>query len=114
MHSIGILRHSELLPLCMYLLSAHQCRFSGCTQVLILDGNMKNCRDVLYPKLGEYESLPGTIKTGCQLSPMRTSKYCFNYAPRVSEVCTQDCTSISESTGSASEEGIVKVLLARK
>ena len=62
----------------------------------------------------EYKSLPGTIETGCQLSPMRISKYCFNHAPRVSKVCAQDCTSTSESTGSVSEEGIVKVLLAKK
>ena len=78
---------------------------------------MKNRRDICAASEAgyiEYKSLPGTIKTGCQLSPMRTSKYCFNHAPRVSKVCAQDCTSTSESTGSASEEGIVKVLLAKK
>ena len=114
MHSIGILRHSELPPLCMYLLSVHHCCFPGCTQVLILDGNMKYCHDIRAASEAgyvEYKSLPGTIKTGCHLSLMRTSKYCFNHAPRV---CAQDCTSTSESTGSASEEGIVKVLLANK
>ena len=81
------------------------------------DGNMKNRRDICAASEAgyvQYKSLPGTIKTGCQLSPMRTSKYCFNHAPRVSKVCAQDCTSTSESTGSASEEGIVKVLLVKK
>lgn len=101
----------------MYLISAHQCRFPGCNQVLVLDGNMKNWRDICAASEAgyiEYKSLPGTIKTGCQLSPMRTSKYCFNHAPRVSKICAQDCTSTFESAGSIVEEGIVKVLLAKK
>ena len=97
--------------------SAHQCRFPGCNQVLVLDGNMKNRRDICAASEAgyvEYKSLPGTIKTGCQLSPLRTSKYCFNHAPRVSKVCVQDSTSTSTSADSAVEEGIVKVLLAKK
>jgi hypothetical protein len=95
----------------MYLLSAHHCYFPGCNQVLVLDGNRKNRRDICAAGYIEYKSLPGTIKTGCQLSPMRTSQY---HAPRVSKVCAQDCTSTSESTGSANDEGIVKVVLAKK
>ena len=76
---------------------------------------MKNRRDTCAASEAgyiQYKSLPGTIKTGCQLSPMRTSKYCFYHAPRVSKVCAHDCISTSDST--AIQEGIVKVLLAKK
>ena len=31
----------------------------------------------------QYHHLPGSIKTGCQLSPLSTSKYCYLHAPRV-------------------------------
>ena len=31
----------------------------------------------------QYRHLPGSIKTGCQLSPLSTSKFCYVHAPRV-------------------------------
>ena len=47
----------------------------------------------------EYNSLPGVIKTGCQLSPCATSKFCYYHAPRVScptetGTATEDFTKI--------------------
>lgn len=32
----------------------------------------------------EYSSLSGKIKTGCQLTPMPCSSYCYEHAPRIS------------------------------
>lgn len=67
---------------------AHRCTYPGCGKVLVLDGNLKNRRDVCASTEAgyiEYNSLPGAIKTGCQLSPYSTSKFCFYHAPRFSK-----------------------------
>ena len=47
--------------------------------MLVLDGNMKNRRDVCFAKdagFVEFEGLPGLIKTGCTASPAYKSQYC--------------------------------------
>lgn len=49
----------------------------------------------------EYQHLPGAIKTGCQSSPLSTSKYCYQHAPRV---CARDKTS----------QGLVKLITGKK
>ena len=71
---------------CAYI-TAHQCTYPGCRSVLVLDGNLKNRRDVCSATEAgyiEYSNLPGAIKTGCQLSPAATSKFCYYHAPRLS------------------------------
>lgn len=71
----------------MYII-AHQCTYPGCQKVLVLDGNLKNRRDVCSATEAgyiEYSNLSGAIKTGCQLSPSATSKFCYYHAPRVSK-----------------------------
>ena len=77
--------------------------------MLVIDGNMKNRRDVCAASEAgfvEYEGLPGMIKTGCQLSPTNYSKYCFEHAPRIS--CrTQDQLSDSR-------EGVVRLITVKK
>ncbi len=58
---------------------AHACKFPGCGTALIVDGNMKNRRDVCYAKDAghvEFENLSGSIKTGCQATPAYKSRYC--------------------------------------
>ena len=60
-------------------ITAHSCSFPGCGTVLVLDGNMKNRRDVCFAKDAgfiEFEGLPGLIKTGCTASPAYKSQYC--------------------------------------
>lgn len=86
-------------------------QFSGCKTVLVIDGNMKNRRDVCAASEAgfiEFEGLPGAIKTGCPLSPGYQSKYCYEHAPRISprtagEDQTHDCG-----------EGIVRLITAKK
>ena len=76
---------------------AHCCSFPGCQSVLVVDGNMKNRRNIcVATEAGflEYEGLPGSITTGCQLSPLVDSQYCYYHSPRF--------TSIGEGTASAS------------
>ena len=89
--------------------SGHECSFPGCKNVLVIDGNMKNRRDVCAASEAgfiEYDSLPGMIKTGCQLSPGYQSRYCYNHAPRVSRQAVE---------GKAQqEEGIVQLITAKK
>ena len=57
----------------------HSCKFPGCGTVLILDGNMKNRRDICFAKSAgyiEFDGLSGSITTGCQASPAYKSRYC--------------------------------------
>ena len=75
----------------------------------MLDGNLKNRRDVCSATEAgfiEYSSFPVAIKTGCQLSPCSTSKFCYYHAPRVShttesgtdaEGCTKVITAVRET-----------------
>ena len=65
----------------------HTCTYPGCTNVLVIDGNCKNRRDVCAATEAgfiEYGSLPGMIMTGCQHTPMQSSPFCCEHAPRVS------------------------------
>lgn len=54
----------------------HRCKKPGCGKVFILDGNMKNHRDVCYATEAGYAGLPGRIKTGCPNTPGFQSRYC--------------------------------------
>lgn len=78
---------------------------------MVIDGNMKNRRDVCAASEAgyiEYEGLPGFIKTGCQNSPLGMSKYCYSHAPRISR------RSIEGSQTDNSMEGIIKLITAKK
>ena len=71
-------------------ISGHSCKFPGCGTVLILDGNMKNRRDICYAKDAgfiEFEGLPGAITTGCQASPAYKSRYCDQHKPLICDSC---------------------------
>ena len=101
----------------------HMCNYPGCQSVIVVDGNMKNRRDICAATEAgyvEYSGLPGKIKSGCQLTPMQTSKYCYQHAERV---CKPTPASLQEDEeqGRASsnrkmlsEEGIVKMILSKK
>ena len=63
---------------------AHRCDVPGCGAVLVLDGNMKNSREVCNAKLAgysEFSGLPGRVQTGCPNTPMLKSRYCSLHAP---------------------------------
>ena len=67
----------------MYMHVAHHCSFPGCGSVLVIDGNMKNRRDVCYAKDAgfiQFDGLSGSIKTGCAASPAFKSRYCSQHA----------------------------------
>ena len=54
--------------------------------MLVLDGNMKNRRDVCMAKDAgyiKYPGLPGCVKSGCTSSPTYKSRYCEQHTNRV-------------------------------
>lgn len=64
--------------------SEHRCDVPGCGDTLVLDGNMKNNREVCSAKLAgysEFSGLPGRIQTGCPNTPVPKSRYCPLHAP---------------------------------
>lgn len=64
---------------------AHRCNCKGCGTVLVVDGNMKNNREVCSAADAgyiEYAGLPGSVKTGCTETPERKSKFCSLHKPR--------------------------------
>ena len=78
--------------------------------MLVIDGNMKNRRDICAATEAgfiEFEGLPGAIKTGCQLSPGYQSKYCYYHAPRVSTI-----GNIENERNQ--NEGVIKFIIAQK
>ena len=67
---------------------AHSCSYSGCGRVLVLDGNMKNHRDICLARsagIVEFKNLPGQITTGCINTPAYKSRYCVDHTPSTSE-----------------------------
>jgi hypothetical protein len=67
------------------MITEHECHYAGCTNVLVLDGNMKNRRDICYAKDAGYVRYPGLdghIKTGCMMSPAYKSYFCEKHKDR--------------------------------
>lgn len=66
----------------------------------------------------EYPSLPGSvIKTGCQLTPMRSSQYCYYHSPRISaSLAVPDPESAANDTHPQPNQSqeVVKFLVAKK
>ena len=63
----------------------HRCKYPGCKDVLVIDGNMKNRRDVCMAKdVGyiQYQNLPGHIRSGCTASPQFKSRICREHESR--------------------------------
>ena len=91
----------------------HTCSYSGCKNVLVIDGNMKNRRDVCAATEAgytEYNGLPGVIKTGCQLTPSFQSKFCYEYSLRVGKI-----TPVEDGQQVAlPEENIVGIIASKK
>lgn len=66
---------------------AHSCSYPGCGKVLVLDGNMKNHRDICLARSAgviEFKNLPGQITTGCVNTPAYKSRYCVDHTPSTS------------------------------
>ena len=56
----------------MFALTGHRCEARGCGKTIVIDGNMKNHRDVCMATKGgftEYRGLPGEITIDCINTP---------------------------------------------
>ena len=85
--------------------------------MLVLDGNMKNRRDVCMARdagYTEYEGLPGSIKTGCTNSPEPKSRYCKVHQVRICTTCPDIETDEAAPSLTKSHDGIVESILEKK
>ena len=90
--------------------AAHHCSFPGCGSVLVLDGNMKNRRDVCYAKDAgfiEFDGLPGSIKTGCPATPSFKNRFCQNHKNQACEVHEVSSQVVDEGSGASSAAGFL-------
>lgn len=68
--------------------TVHSCTFPGCGKVLVLDGNVKNRRQVCNAKDAgfiQFDNHPGLIKTGCTATPAYKNRYCTSH---MNQACT--------------------------
>ena len=73
-------KQDGLLKLVLIGLAEHRCNKAGCGEVFILDGNMKNSREVCFATDAghtEFSGLAGMIQTGCPNTPAYKSRYCL-------------------------------------
>lgn len=90
---------------------AHRCKEAGCGTVLVLDGNMKNSRDVCaaqHAGFVEYSGLPGRVTTGCMESPEQSSKFCSQHVTRMSK------TVRNRDDPENRQGGVIEMILAKK
>lgn len=65
-------------------IAEHRCKAIGCGEILVLDGNMKNSREVCFATragYAEFSGLPGKVSTGCPNTPAFKSRYCTLHSP---------------------------------
>ena len=92
----------------------HTCTYPGCGKVLVLDGNMKNYRDICMAKdagFVEFRGLPGYIKTGCQHTPAYKCRYCEKH---MNQAITQSATEGDHLQVDAEGEAIVEMIIDKK
>ena len=60
----------------------------GCGETIVIDGNMKNHRDVCFATEAgfvAYMGLPGRVKSGCSNTPDLKSRYCGLHKPTATD-----------------------------
>ena len=88
----------------------HSCTYPGCRDVLVIDGNMKNRRDVCMAKnvgFVEYSGLPGHVKSGCTSSPSYKSRYCLEHK-------SHTCNPLPGGDESGVSDQVVEMILEKK
>ena len=88
----------------------HKCAVPGCCSVMVIDGNMKNHRDVCKAKDAgymEFDGLPNQIVTGCMNTPDYKSRYCKLHKDRACSLSVDDHT--EDDT-----EGVIETILEKK
>ena len=85
--------------------------------MIVIDGNMKNRRDVCMAREAgytSYETLPGAIKTGCMNSPDPNSRFCKLHRVRVCNPSPN--IPVDEAAPDLTESGdqVVETILEKK
>ena len=84
----------------------HKCDQHGCGSVIIVDGNMKNHRDVClatHAGYAKYKGLPDAIKTRCPNTPEFKSRFCTLHKPNLPTPGNDEHLSLA-STPSSSQQ----------
>ena len=82
----------------------------------MLDGNMKNHRDVCAARIAgyaEYEGLPRRVKTGCTNTPLLRSRYCAVHTPTAFTSVGSggdECNSLTSTTADSGLDQIAYIL----
>ncbi|CAB4006023.1 Hypothetical predicted protein [Paramuricea clavata] len=79
--------------------TGHVCDIAGCKRVIVLDGNMKNAREVCAcNNVGElfFSGMEGSIVVGCQNTPKKGSRYCVEHENLSSPFIDDSCLLTSE------------------
>ena len=95
----------------------HSCSYPGCKKVLVLDGNMKNRRDVCMAREAGYtvyENLPGVIKTGCLNSPEPNARHCRVHRVRACNPASSIPMDEAAPKVTDSGEQVVEMILEKK
>ena len=95
----------------------HRCQFPGCQVALVMDGNLKNRRDVCMAREAgyiEYEGVEEKIKTGCMNTPEQKSQYCTLHKPRACDPITRHCSEETPPEPLARDQGNVQLILEKK
>jgi hypothetical protein len=109
----------------IYIHVGHNCSYPGCGTVLVVDGNMKNRRDICYAKDAgyiEFNGLSGSIKTGCVHTPEYKSRYCFQHKIQACDLSQHELDNETNMTGdhehlkTSNESGdpIAEMIVAKK
>ena len=84
----------------------------GCNNVLVIDGNFKNHRDIcMATEAGfiTFQGLPGKVKTGCLMTPDYKSRYCSLHKPHV---CQKPVNDIDDEQNF--EEDVAEMIIEQK
>ena len=82
--------------------------------MLVIDGNMKNLRNVCSAtEVGfiTFQGLSGKVKTGCQLTPDVRSRYYSKHKPRI---CIKPMNDTKASSKVDKEEDVAEMIIAEK
>ncbi len=94
----------------------HRCNKKGCGEVFVMDGNMKNHRDVCFATNAgyvEYQGLHGRVRSGCPNTPCHKSRYCTVHKPAIA-IPQQEQEVGTSTLSSMTSEGEVGMIIGKR
>ena len=90
-------------------IAGHRCLIKGCGYTIVVDGNMKNHRDVCFAGSAgfvEYKGLPGRVRSGCPNTPEFKSCYCKLHMPTVATPSKKSESDEAETSSTTVEDQV--------